>query len=109
MRTIDTMLTEATQPDARPEQTAGGLVFGTPNSITAFGLFQLRAVLRLESLGLKRRGMSAVTQAKRLGLKGRTAAALREDLTARMVAAGMLTCAAGIMCVDGKCSVHGRV
>ena len=87
---IDDMMKAATQPDARPVQTPGGLVCGTPNSILAFGLFQLRAVLRLEAAGMKRRGMSATTQAKRLGLKGRTAAALREDLTARMVAAGML-------------------
>lgn len=87
---IDEMITAASQPDAKPESFHGGITFGTPNGVTLFALIQLRACLRLEAAGMRRRGVSALSQAKRLGLKARTAADAYNTLTSKMDAAGLI-------------------
>ena len=46
----------------------------TPETISAFCLLALKGALKMESIGMKRRGESAFHQAKRItGLKARTA------------------------------------
>jgi hypothetical protein len=53
------------------------IVADTPEKIQAFGLLALKGALKMESIGMKRRGESAFSQAKRItGLKARTAVEL---------------------------------
>ena len=50
------------------------IVLDTPAQIDAFRLLALRGALKLESVGLKRRGPSALTLVKKeTGIKARTA------------------------------------
>lgn len=50
------------------------IVLDTPAQINAFRLLALRGALKLESVGLKRRGPSALTLVKKeTGIKARTA------------------------------------
>ena len=50
------------------------IVCDTPTSIRAFGLLALKGALKLETIGMKRRGQSAFGQIKSItGLKARTA------------------------------------
>ena len=50
------------------------IVLDTPAQIIAFRLLSLRGALKLESVGLKRRGPSALTLVKKeTGIKARTA------------------------------------
>jgi len=49
------------------------IVCDTPEKIAFFNLCALRGALRLESAGLKSRGKSAVSIAKKAGFKGKTA------------------------------------
>jgi len=50
------------------------IAFTTPAQIDAFRLLTLRGALKLESVGLKRRGPSALTLVKKeTGIKARTA------------------------------------
>ena len=50
------------------------IVLDTPAQINAFRLLSLRGALKLESVGLKRRGPSALTLVKKeTGIKARTA------------------------------------
>lgn len=45
----------------------------TPEQIAFFQLYALRGALRLEAAGMKRRGTSALKQAKMMGFKAKTA------------------------------------
>jgi hypothetical protein len=50
------------------------IVLDTPAQINAFRLLALRGALKMESVGLKRRGPSALTLVKKeTGIKARTA------------------------------------
>ena len=49
------------------------IIADTPEKIAFFTICALRGALRLESVGLKRRGASALSVAKKMGFKARTA------------------------------------
>lgn len=49
------------------------ITFDTPEKIAFFQLCTLRQSLRLEAAGMKSRGKSAASIAKKLGFKGKTA------------------------------------
>ena len=52
----------------------GTIVLDTPAQINAFRLLALRGALKMESVGMKRRGPSALTLVKKeTGIKARTA------------------------------------
>mgnify|MGYP003488604181 FL=1 len=54
-----------------------GFSLTTPDQINAFALLSLKGRLKLESLGMKGRGASALSQVKRItGLKAKTAEAM---------------------------------
>lgn len=51
------------------------IVCDTPEMIEAFKLLSLKGALKLESIGLKRRGPSALSEVKKItGIKARSAA-----------------------------------
>ena len=56
----------------------------TPEQINRFALACLRGALRLEAAGMKRKGMSAVKEAKQRGFTGRTAKELYVAVDAKL-------------------------
>lgn len=58
--------------------------FDTPEQIAFFQLCALRGALRLEAAGIKRRGKSAVSIAKKMGFKGRTAGDFYQAVNAKI-------------------------
>jgi hypothetical protein len=61
--------------------TNGNIVLDTPAQIEAAQVLALRAALRLETRGLKRRGRSALTIVREMGLtKARTSVKALEDV-----------------------------
>lgn len=52
-----------------------GFVIDTPEGIEAYRLLAIKAKLKLESLGIKFRGPSALSIVKGMGIKARTAKA----------------------------------
>lgn len=59
------------------------IILDTPAQIEAAQVLALRAALRLETRGLKRRGRSATTIVREMGLtKARTASKALEDVNA---------------------------
>lgn len=53
-------------------------VLDTPSQIEMFGLVALRGALRLELVGMKKRGQSALSIAKAQGYKGNRAAIIAQ-------------------------------
>jgi len=49
--------------------------FSSPEQIEAYRLLALKGALKLESIGLKRRGPSALSIVRSMGIKARTAKA----------------------------------
>lgn len=63
--------------------TNGNIVLDTPEQIAFAQVLTLRAALRLEARGMGRRGRSATTIVREMGLtKARTAAKALEDVNA---------------------------
>lgn len=50
-----------------------GIMIDTPEGIRAFALLALKGRLKMESVGIKFRGASALSQVRRMGIKARTA------------------------------------
>lgn len=69
----------------------GTIVCDTPDSIRAFGLLALKGALKLQAVGLSRRGESALSQVKRItGLKASTAQAMVPLYTQWLIDKGIL-------------------
>ena len=51
------------------------MIADTPDSIQAYRMLALKGALKLESLGIRRKGPSALALVKSLGIKARTAKA----------------------------------
>ena len=67
------------------------MVLDTPDQIHAYSMIALRSMLRLEAVGMKRRGQSALSIVRhRTGLKARTAAAMLPIYTAWLFEQGIL-------------------
>lgn len=60
------------------------IICDTPESIALFQLCALRGALRLEAAGMKRRGVSALKQAKMQGFKAKTAKEAYELVNAKI-------------------------
>lgn len=69
-----------------------GFVLTSPDQINAFALLSLRGRLRLESIGMKGRGASALSQAKSItGLKAKTAKEMYPLFVAYLQERGILS------------------
>ena len=67
------------------------IILDTPAQINAFRLLALRGALKMESVGLKRRGPSALTLVKKeTGIKARTAKDALPLFEARLRELGLL-------------------
>lgn len=60
------------------------IIADTPDKIAFFQLCALRGALRLEAAGMKRRGKSAVSIAKSLGYKGKTAGDFYQEVNKKI-------------------------
>ena len=72
-------------------ETSTGFVVAGPVQINAYRLLALKGALKLESLGMKRRGASALALVRaETGLKAKTAAAMLPLYIAHLRALGVL-------------------
>jgi len=58
--------------------------FDNPEKIAFFQLCSLRGALRLEAAGMKRRGKSAVSIAKKMGFTGKTAGDFYQEVNKKI-------------------------
>jgi hypothetical protein len=72
------------------EDTMNGTMIDTPEGIQRFALIALKSRLKLESVGMKGRGKSALSQVKAMGIKARTASEALPKYIAMLEEKGIL-------------------
>lgn len=66
------------------------MIADTPEMIDRVYLITLRSMLKLEAVGMRKRGPSALSMAKKLGYKGKTAKAILPLFEADLRANGLI-------------------